>query len=122
MVIEEAKKHIQIKKLAIWGRSMGAATAILMAERKKISINSLILDSPFHNLLSVIQRVIKTETEMPKSLCVLASYILSQHINSKLSLDVEVFGIDYLEIYSRISKLIPTLLFYSQNDKIVPKE
>jgi hypothetical protein len=30
---------------------MGAATAILMADRKKIAIDSLILDSPFHNLL-----------------------------------------------------------------------
>lgn len=51
-----------IKKLVIWGRSMGAATAIILAEKRKVPIDMLILDSPFHNLLDVIQRVIKTET------------------------------------------------------------
>lgn len=85
---------MMIKKLTIWGRSMGAATAIMIAEKRKLPVDSLVLDSPFHNLLDVIQRIIKTETELPKGLCIIASYILSQEIHKKLS--VEVFGIDYL--------------------------
>lgn len=51
---------MKIKKLTIWGRSMGAATAIVMADKRKLNIDSLILDSPFHNLLDVIKRIIKT--------------------------------------------------------------
>jgi hypothetical protein len=30
-VLEEAKKYVKIRKLGVWGRSMGAATAIMMA-------------------------------------------------------------------------------------------
>lgn len=56
---------------------------------------------------------------MPKSLCYLASYVLSHQINKKLSL--QVFGIDYLESYRKVSKYVPTLFFYSHNDTIVPK-
>jgi pimeloyl-ACP methyl ester carboxylesterase len=61
-VVEEVKKYISVKRLTVWGRSMGAVTAIMMAERKKILIDSLVLDSPFQNLLTVIQRVIKSVT------------------------------------------------------------
>lgn len=61
-MIEEARKYMKIKKLVVWGRSMGAATAIMIAEKRKIQTDMLVLDSPFVNLLDVIQRVIKTET------------------------------------------------------------
>lgn len=35
---------------------------------------------------------------------------------------MELFGIDYLEIYKRVGKLVPTLFFYSLNDAIAPKD
>lgn len=82
-------------------------------------IDCLVLDSPFQSLFDVVRRIMKFETDLPKGLCLIASFILSKDINRKLNL--KIFGIDYLESYRKLTKHIPTLFFYSQNDNVVPK-
>lgn len=99
---------------------MGAATAIIMAEKNRNLVTSLVLDSPFRRLSNVIKRVMKNETSLPRGLVGVAFYFLSESINEKLKF--QLFDLDYLEIYQRVSKTLPTLFFYSQTDFIVPKE
>ena len=50
MVIEQSKRFININKLTLWGRSMGALNAIIYCESNYNKIHSLILDSPFEKL------------------------------------------------------------------------
>lgn len=58
-VLREAYKYINISKLTVWGRSMGAVTAIIFAERNHKIVEKLVLDSPFPKLENVIKRVIQ---------------------------------------------------------------
>eukprot|EP00440_Ansanella_granifera_P076225 gb/GFBE01082719.1/.p1 GENE.gb/GFBE01082719.1/~~gb/GFBE01082719.1/.p1 ORF type:complete len:377 (+),score=41.56 gb/GFBE01082719.1/:1-1131(+) len=47
----------QVSTLALWGRSMGAATALLHGHRDP-SIAALVLDSPFANLEQVVRELV----------------------------------------------------------------
>ena len=45
---------IKIRNIALWGRSMGAVSALLYLT-KTIEIQAVILDSPFKNLKSYVE-------------------------------------------------------------------
>ena len=46
MIIDHLRTSRRVSTVALWGRSMGAATALLHADRDH-SIAGLVLDSPF---------------------------------------------------------------------------
>ena len=50
IVLREAYRHINVKRLTVWGRSMGAVTAINFAVKNPKVVDKLILDSPFRHL------------------------------------------------------------------------
>lgn len=52
-VVEHVQRHFGKRKIIIWGRSMGAATAILYASKQR-GLAALVLDSPFSDLERVI--------------------------------------------------------------------
>lgn len=49
----------------LWGRSMGAATAILYAAKYQ-DIDGLILDSPFSDLEQLIMEIADTQISLPQ--------------------------------------------------------
>ena len=48
-IINYLRQSDEISTIALWGRSMGAVTALMYADRDP-SIAALVLDSPFSNL------------------------------------------------------------------------
>jgi pimeloyl-ACP methyl ester carboxylesterase len=58
VVLREAYRYITVERLTVWGRSMGAVTAINFAVKNPKIVTKLILDSPFRRLTSVIKRVV----------------------------------------------------------------
>lgn len=50
IVLREAYKYLNIEKLTVWGRSMGAVTAINFTVKNPKIVGKLILDSPFRHL------------------------------------------------------------------------
>lgn len=56
-VIKYLRETEEVSTIALWGRSMGAATALLHGHRDP-SIAALILDSPFANLEMVVRELI----------------------------------------------------------------
>jgi len=66
-------------RIAIWGRSMGAATALLFAKNNPTAVNALCLDSPFSNLkiliFSFIQKF-KVQNYQTKSFLLLALQLI----------------------------------------------
>ena len=76
-VLKEAQRYFKLGKITVWGRSMGAATAILLAEKNRNIIDSLVLDCPFRKLSDVIKRVMRSETSLPRGLVGVAFYFLS---------------------------------------------
>jgi pimeloyl-ACP methyl ester carboxylesterase len=49
-VIEYVKNRFKIKKIVLWGRSMGASLAMMYASLHPRNISCLILDTPFRKL------------------------------------------------------------------------
>ncbi len=49
-VVEYVKERFRVKKIALWGRSMGASLAMMYASLHPKSISCLILDTPFRRL------------------------------------------------------------------------
>jgi pimeloyl-ACP methyl ester carboxylesterase len=49
VIVEYLRKHRKVNTIGLWGRSMGAATALLHANRDP-SIAGLVLDSAFADL------------------------------------------------------------------------
>lgn len=54
-VITHLRSHFKMQTIYIWGRSMGAVTAILLAERSKNTIcDAMILDAPFTSTKTMV--------------------------------------------------------------------
>jgi len=49
MIVEHLREQRRVSTIGLWGRSMGAVTALLHADRDP-SIAAIVLDSPFANL------------------------------------------------------------------------
>ena len=55
MIIGELRYRFGIKDVVLWGRSMGACTAMVYASKYPFSVRSLVLDSPFKDLRKLIK-------------------------------------------------------------------
>ena len=56
-VIDYLKQTDTFSTIGLWGRSMGAATAILFASQHKDIINAMVLDSGFASLEDLISSI-----------------------------------------------------------------
>jgi pimeloyl-ACP methyl ester carboxylesterase len=52
-VVEYARSRFKIKKVVIWGRSMGASLAMMYASLHPRHVSCLVLDTPFRRLKQV---------------------------------------------------------------------
>lgn len=62
-------KEKGIKEVAVWGRSMGASTAIVYAAkylRVEVKVRGIVLDSPFKDLEKLVKEVAADRTGLPK--------------------------------------------------------
>ncbi len=46
---------MKVNKIILWGRSMGACTALMYANRNPSTVSGLILGSPFKDLKKLIK-------------------------------------------------------------------
>lgn len=58
IVIDYLRKNRRVSTIGLWGRSMGAATALLYADRDP-SIAGMVLDSPFAKLSDLVDELAK---------------------------------------------------------------
>jgi pimeloyl-ACP methyl ester carboxylesterase len=119
-VLREAYKYLEVERLTVWGRSMGAVTAILFAAKNHKIVDKLVLDSPFRSLEEVVRRVIDRETSLPHPLVSLLLYFLKREIEGRLGLPL--FAEDYMAHFRKIPRTVSLLLICSENDSIVPKQ
>lgn len=56
-MIDYLRKSGKVSTIGLWGRSMGAVTALLHADRDP-SIAGLVLDSPFSSLSTLAEELI----------------------------------------------------------------
>jgi alpha-beta hydrolase superfamily lysophospholipase len=61
------RKERRVSTIGLWGRSMGAVTALLHADRDP-SIAGIVLDSPFSDMKILINELAKSYTKIPSFL------------------------------------------------------
>lgn len=64
-VVGFLKERYNISQFNLWGRSMGAVTAITYASLEPFRISKMILDSPFASFRQLVKEVINTKTGLP---------------------------------------------------------
>ena len=64
--MEFLRYEMNVKRVILWGRSMGACTALIYAHRHPSYVDGLILDSPFKDLKKLIKELGAERTCFPK--------------------------------------------------------
>ena len=67
-VIAELKNRYGVSKFNLWGRSMGAVTAILYASENPKIVRKMVLDSPFCNFKQLLKEIVHARTGLPEFL------------------------------------------------------
>ena len=70
-VVEHLRKSGKVSLIGLWGRSMGAATALLHGHRDP-SIAAMVLDSPVSSLKELAQEIVYNNSKIPNFLTSMA--------------------------------------------------
>lgn len=73
---------------SLWGRSLGAATALFYSEKHPLGLKSMVLDSPFFKLKSAISNYASNKLGLLPIFTNIALKILSSNIKEKAKHDI----------------------------------
>lgn len=86
----------RVSRIALWGRSMGAVTALMHADRDP-SIAGLVLDSPFTDLNLLAEELGKSYAKLPSWMSQAVMAVLRGFIQGKAHFDIqEIKAIDHV--------------------------
>ncbi|KRX04307.1 hypothetical protein PPERSA_03547 [Pseudocohnilembus persalinus] len=122
-VIDYLKTHQKVEKIILWGRSMGAVTAIMYGAKiqddqiqiqntEKNKIVACIYDSPFYSLMKLAKEIAQQKTGLPSFIIVGALQLIKNTIISKVKFDISDLN---LREYAQKNE-IPALFLASQTD------
>ena len=114
-VIAEAKNVFGAEQIALWGRSMGAATAILFAADNPNSVEYLVLDSPFTDIEQLVRDIGNNYTALGKYLAGFFFNLVRDDIKQEIGVDLSL--IRPLEACSKIT--IPAAFIIADGDTMV---
>ena len=86
-IVEYLRAERNVSTIGLWGRSMGAVTALLHGDRDP-SIAGMILDSPFSNLRTLCDELASTYAKIPKFLVGAAMGLVKRTIQKQAGFDV----------------------------------
>ena len=113
-IIDFLEKIEGVGEIGVWGRSMGAATAMLYAHKDK-RIKAICLDSPFSDFIQLVKELIWSQINLPEILITGMLKIIRLSILNKNGLDIEKLRpIDYS------SKTFQPIFFvHAKNDSLI---
>ena len=113
-VVDFLRRSNKVSSIGLWGRSMGAATA-LMYSTKDLSIAGLVLDSPFSSLKTLINELAKDRVALPDFVVRQAIKWIKETIKEKAD-----FNLDDVEPKDYAEKcFIPAYFCHSKEDTFV---
>ena len=87
VIMDYLRKKETVSAIGLWGRSMGAATALMHADRDP-TIAGMVLDSAFSSLKILAEDLCKNYTKMPKFLLSGGLSVIRKTIKSKANFDI----------------------------------
>ena len=116
-IVDFVEKFPGVGKIGIWGRSMGAATA-LMYSYQDIRIKAQCIDSPFANFKDLAIKLCKQHIYIPEFVINTILYFLKKTIRKKNDLEIE--NLKPIE-FSKLSKT-PAFFIHAMKDDLIPYE
>lgn len=115
IVVDYLRKSGKTSTIGLWGRSMGAVTALLHADRDP-SIAGLVLDSPFSSLTKLAEELCKKHAKgMPGFVYSMAQWYVKKKIKSNAH-----FSIDDLKPIDHVKNaFIPALFIVAKEDDFI---
>ncbi|GFR51828.1 hypothetical protein Agub_g14291 [Astrephomene gubernaculifera] len=117
--VEAAVEHLRaggrVSTLGLWGRSMGAVTALLYSQRDP-SIAGMVLDSPFARLTDLMLEIVAEQRlPIPRPLARLALAAMRRSVNKRAGFDIT--RVSPLDAVSR--SFIPALFGHATGDTFI---
>jgi len=114
-VVNYLRSSGKVSKIGIWGRSMGAATALMYAANDP-AISGIVLDSAFSSLKKIAEELVeKTPLKIPKMMLSLGLKVIRRSIKNKAS-----FDISELEPIKHAPKAkVPALFCHAKDDNFI---
>ena len=114
-VVEYLLKTKKVSKIGLWGRSMGAVTAIMYANEHPKLIDVMILDSGFYSLKTLISELIKSKINLPKFIYDKVLSMVKETVKEKAKFDLDIIE-PY--IYAKNCE-VPAFFFHGEEDSFV---
>lgn len=118
-VIQHLRDSGTVSKIALWGRSMGAATALLHGPRDS-TLAAMVCDSPFSSLVSLAEGMVETGRKhgmfAPGFLVSLAIRFIRSSVQEKA--DFDVYSLSPADEAHKC--LVPLLLVAAEGDAFIP--
>ncbi|GBG27369.1 Monoacylglycerol lipase ABHD12 [Hondaea fermentalgiana] len=112
-VVDHLRSTGKTSSIGLWGRSMGAATALMFAERDP-SIAAMVLDSPFASLKQLAKEL-SSEVNVPHFLMGMALRMVRNSVRSRAHFDIfKLEPIKHAE-----TSFIPALFGHGEEDHFI---
>ncbi|EGR33097.1 hypothetical protein IMG5_061800, partial [Ichthyophthirius multifiliis] len=118
IIINYIKEVKKIPYISLWGRSMGAVTALLYSQKFPQNINCMAVDSPFLNIKSAGINIIKQKIDLPEFLLGRVMEFVRGQIKNNLDFDIE--DVDCEKNLNNSS--VPAIFIVSKEDKLISCE
>lgn len=120
-VIHHLKSSGEVSTIALWGRSMGAATAIMYGSRDP-TISCMVLDSPFTDLTSLAEEMVERAKEhglnIPNFVVSVALRMIKRSVKSQAG-----FSIRHISPISHVNRcFIPAMFVAGEHDDFIDKK
>ena len=114
-VVEYLLKSKKVSKIGLWGRSMGAVTAIMYANEHPSLIDAMALDSGFYSLKILINELIFSKIKLPKFIFDKLLNMVKETVKEKAH-----FDLDTIEPYIFAKNcLVPAFFCHGNEDDFV---
>lgn len=118
LVTDYLRKNAKIDRLALWGRSMGAVTALLYLPEDN-QITSVALDSPFKSLKGLVEDMAAKTSKVPGFVLSTALKMIERTIKEKNGFNIS--KLNPLK-YGAPKIFIPSFFIVGIDDDVIPIE
>ena len=113
-VIEFLRRTRKVSTIGLWGRSMGAVTALMYGDEDP-TIAGIVLDSPFSSLKMLVEEIVKDKVSLPSFILNQAISMVKQSVKKKAN-----FSLDEIEPINFAKRcFIPALFVSAKDDNFV---
>jgi len=115
-VVDYLRSEVGVTTIGLWGRSMGAATALLYAVDDP-TVAGMVLDSPFSDLPSLMIELAKSyKSSIPTPLIKLALSAVRRSVKKKCKFDIKQVS----PAKAAASCFVPALFAHGSSDTFIP--